>query len=319
VAELTHYDKDEIWSATASFKNAAGALTNPTTVTATARKPDGTTEAYTVGAGITNPSTGVFVVTDSGDQVGTWYVEIVGTGAAAGRERAAFVIDPRWPSDLLKPHALTSIEEVELLLDRVGVQGSRGDEEDDDRLIAFYINAFSGQIQRYTRRQFLPLETATTKVFRYDGSNTLSLAPSEARSISEIRFNTDQAVSAQQVITAASYRSEPRQKSESGTYLGLALPTTLVGSSNYWSDVQVSITGNWGAGIVPDAVQYVCAAEAANAYMRASQRAPRGVTAEDFLGPDIGPFPLSRRSMAVLDDYVNGRVTIASIAVSTNA
>ncbi|HXH36039.1 MAG TPA: hypothetical protein VNJ54_16795, partial [Plantibacter sp.] len=306
MADLAHWDKDEAWIIEASFA-VNGVPTNPTAVTATARKPDKTTEAYTVGSGITNTAAGTYRVTDTGDQVGTWYIEVIGTGAAAGRARHQIIIDPRWPSDLLKPIALTSIEDVELLLDRVGLQGSRGDEEDDDRLIAFYINAFSEQIQRYTRRQFLPLEANTAKVFRYDGSNTLSLAPSEARSISEIRFNTDQAVSAQQVITADSYRSEPRQKSESGTYLGLVLPTTLVGSSSYWADIQVSITGNWGAGIVPDAVQYVCAAEAANAYMRATQRAPRGVAAEDFLGPDIGPFPLSRRSMAVLDDYVNGR------------
>jgi hypothetical protein len=304
LADLTHYDANETFSVTATF-TVAGTPTDPTTVAATAYKPDGTTTAYAYpSANISRTSAGVYVVTGTADQAGTWYVEVVGTGTAAGRERQTFVVDPRWPADLLATNALTSIEKVELLLDRVGTQGSRADEEDDDRFIAYLINTFSSAIQNYTQRQFKPVQAAATKVYAYDGSGTLSLAPYEATTLTTVTLFSDLAVADQVVLVAGysasdHYYAEPRQRTAEGTYLHLTMPTIR-------SDVsQVTIVGNWGAGLVPADIDYVCAAEAANAYMRATSRAPRGVPAEDFLGPDVGPFSLSRRSMGILDAYAN--------------
>lgn len=318
MADLTHYDRDEQFSVTATF-SVNGTPTNPTTVAATAYKPDGTTEAYAFpSANIANPSIGEFVVTDTADQIGTWYLEVVGTGAAAGRERQTFVVDPRWPADLLAPNALTTIENVELALDRVGSQGSRPDEEDDKRWIASLINAFSTTIQNYTQRQFKPTETGAAKVFTHDGLGSLSLAPYEASTITSVVVHTDRPVGEQVTLvpgysTSDHYYPEPRHKTAQNTYLRLRLPAFSYDRSR-WADryglIQVTVTGNWGAATVPQDIEYVCRAEAANAYMRASSRAPRGVAAEDFLGPDVGPFSLSRRSMGILDEYAN-RVLIA--------
>lgn len=317
MADLEHWDKDEAWTIQATFA-VSGTPTNPTTVAATAYKPDGTTEPYTFpSANISNPSAGVFRVTDTGDIVGTWYIEVVGTGSAAGRARHAIIIDPRWPADLLNTDALTTIEQVELLLDRVGTQGTSGQEENDKKLIADLVNAFSDAVHAYTQRQFKPTQTTATKLFVYDGNGSLSLAPYEATTVTAVVLYSDRPVGEQWTLIAADdYRLEPRQKTAESTYLSVTLPKVRSGGLTVDGDVvrqdlrgvQVSVTGTWGAGVVPSDVEYVVKAEAANAYMRATQRAPRGIGAEDFLGPDVGPLALSRRAQAILDFHSNREV-----------
>jgi hypothetical protein len=201
-----------------------------------------------------------------------------------------------------------------MLLDRAGTQGTAADEEDDKRFLAFLINSFSDAVHAYTARQFKPTETAATKLYTYDGTGLLSLAPYEATAVTAIVLYTDRPVGEQWTLVAANdYRLEPMQKTPESTYLSIKVPRVRSGGLTVDSDVvradlqgvQVSVTGNWGAGVVPSDVEYVVAGEAANAYMRASQRAPRGVAAEDFFGPDVGPLALSRRSQAVLWPHSN--------------
>jgi hypothetical protein len=200
----------------------------------------------------------------------------------------------------LNADALTSIEVVELLLDRVGQQGTADDETNDRSFIAFLINAFSDAAHTYSGRQWKPTEAGATKVFVYDGNGRLSLAPFEASVVTSVVAYTDRPVADQLTLTAQDeYLLEPRQKTPQNTYLALTLPASLR------EGAQVSVTGNWGAGSVPSDVEYAVAAEAANAYMRATQRAPRGIAAEDYFGPDIGPLALSRRAQAILDLHAN--------------
>jgi len=200
----------------------------------------------------------------------------------------------------LNTDALTSIETVELLLDRTGTQGTSAEEGEDDELLAFFINAFSDAAHAYSGRQWKPTETNTTKRFVYDGSGRLSLAPYEASAVTSVVAYTDRPVADQLTLTVQDeYLLEPRQRTPQGTYLAIKLPAVLR------EGTEVSVTGNWGAGSVPSDVEYAVAAEAANAYMRASQRAPRGVAAEDYFGPDVGPLALSRRAQAILDLHAN--------------
>lgn len=60
----------------ATFRDTDGALANPNTVTATAKKPDDTTEAGTV----INTGTGTYDILFDTDQAGLWYYRIVGEG-----------------------------------------------------------------------------------------------------------------------------------------------------------------------------------------------------------------------------------------------
>jgi hypothetical protein len=70
---------------TATFRNLAGALTNPTAVTCTVKKPDGTTATATPASS----STGVYTADITLDAPGTWYVEWQGTGAVIAAGDAA--------------------------------------------------------------------------------------------------------------------------------------------------------------------------------------------------------------------------------------
>ena len=82
---------------TATFTNAANALTNPTTVTFITVNPVGA-EITTVSpnAQITNPSTGVWVYTfpgTTGIQVaGTWVWRVKGVGALIAADEGSWVV-----------------------------------------------------------------------------------------------------------------------------------------------------------------------------------------------------------------------------------
>jgi hypothetical protein len=72
-------------SAGAAFTNLAGVATNPTAVTLTVDKPDGTTLVYGwPGAGangtLTNESAGRFYFDVTLDQAVVWWCRLVGTG-----------------------------------------------------------------------------------------------------------------------------------------------------------------------------------------------------------------------------------------------
>ena len=93
------------WIITAEFRvppGIGGVLTNPTTVTFTARRRrelGDTASAYAptayvmgVAPEVTNPSTGVFKLTFTPGQ-GAWSVHVQGTGAAHAASEIAFVVD----------------------------------------------------------------------------------------------------------------------------------------------------------------------------------------------------------------------------------
>lgn len=93
------------WIVRAEFRvppGAGGVLTNPATVTFTARRRRELGDAasayaptaYVFGTDseVTNPSTGVFVLTFEPAQ-GTWAVHVQGTGAAYAASEVSFVVD----------------------------------------------------------------------------------------------------------------------------------------------------------------------------------------------------------------------------------
>lgn len=79
------FDKGDQLTSTATFTNAAGALTNPTLVTFYTQSPSGVETAYVNGTApeVTSTATGVFTLTFTPSAVGEWLIVARGTGAVA--------------------------------------------------------------------------------------------------------------------------------------------------------------------------------------------------------------------------------------------
>lgn len=171
-------------------------------------------------------------------------------------------------------NALTTVATARNFLGRAG-----SDPTETDKL-QIYINAYSNAIMRYTGRQFLPTQSATARRYRYDGSSFLSLAPSEATAISAVTLYTDLTeaswleLAPQSATVESRYRAEPRNGTQEGTYLWLALPE--IGQFNALMNEpvvtrrmlghEVTITGDWGAGVVPADVELAALIAIANAF-----------------------------------------------------
>lgn len=76
---IASYDVGDLIPLTFTFRNPAGTLTNPTTVTLSIRDPAGTTTTPTP----VNASTGVYTHDLTPNLPGLWEYRIVGTGAVA--------------------------------------------------------------------------------------------------------------------------------------------------------------------------------------------------------------------------------------------
>lgn len=180
------------------------------------------------------------------------------------------------------------------------------------------INAMSRTIRNYCGRQFVPREgdqTALAKKFRYDGSGMLVLGASpsyatELRQVTSIVLFSD-LPSANQVtlsagtanVTEADYRLEPRQGTREGTYLWLTLPSippSLIpdgpspGGYTLEADtkrIEVTITGKWGAGDVPEDVEAACLIAATN-YLR---------NPEAFQSRSLGDFSFTESVPTAID------------------
>ena len=76
------------------FKDAAGSLTDPTTVTLVVKEPDGTETTYTT-VQVTHDATGRYSKDFAPDQSGTHFYRWVGTGAVAAAFEGAFFVRQR--------------------------------------------------------------------------------------------------------------------------------------------------------------------------------------------------------------------------------
>jgi hypothetical protein len=178
-----------------------------------------------------------------------------------------------------KPYALTTVAEFLAYIgepsDQTGKQQDRA-----QRLI----NSYSAAINRYTKRQWKPLENGVDKIFAYRGDGYLSLAPYEARAINLVTCYTDLAESAWWVLPSqsptqeAGWRPNPRQKSRENTYWWLTLPE--IGRFHPYYDepvttlnrrnlgFQVTVNADWGVdqADIPDDVELACWIACSNAW-----------------------------------------------------
>lgn len=90
---INPYDKGDLITLWAEFKDKAGAAADPTTVTLKTRAPDGT---IAVRSPLTNPSTGRYEydlsLTGLDAQTGRWRYQFSGTGTVQAVEVHEFVV-----------------------------------------------------------------------------------------------------------------------------------------------------------------------------------------------------------------------------------
>jgi hypothetical protein len=183
------------------------------------------------------------------------------------------------PTVLPKPWALTT---VDAFLDYINEPADQNGKKADraQRLI----NSYSAAVNRYTKRQWQPLEDGTDKVFAYSGNGYLSLAPFEAREIYTVTLYTDLADASWLVMPARSstqesqWRVNPRQRSQEGTYWWLTMPELGPYHPYYDEPIttlnrrnlgyEATVNGDWGVDFadIPDDVQLALWEACANAW-----------------------------------------------------
>lgn len=91
---MATYDKGDLVRLTATFRDSANALVDPSTVTLKIHKPDGSTIIRTyAGATITRSSLGVFYSDLNCDFAGTVYYRWEGAGAAQAAGQSSFFVE----------------------------------------------------------------------------------------------------------------------------------------------------------------------------------------------------------------------------------
>jgi hypothetical protein len=254
---LQHYDLNEPWEFTSTFK-VNGTNTDPTVVTATIYKPDGTSTILTYPhADLTKDAVGIYRVKGTASIVGPWYVMVAGTGAAAARERHEFVVDTILPDDLLSDSALITMYEAETWLARAGNQ-TLGEREDDE-IIAALVDSASHLVQSHIDRRLRPLEEDATKLLRYDGFGIVSFAPWELRAATSVTLYSDRPTSYQEILLAgdattdAEYLLNPRGlDSRLLTYGWMNVPRSYrVYGRNPGVGHEVAVLGDWGVTTIP--------------------------------------------------------------------
>lgn len=273
---VTIYDIGDVATAAVVFKNGAGAVADPTVVTATVRAPDNTVASYTVTAGqIVKDSTGNYHLDIPCTQAGDYFYDFVGTGAVAATVPGTFTV--RRDSASGGPVAATALTTLGAAREYVLRDATDGTQ---DSMLARLINAYSAAVYAYTRREWLPQTSAATRRFTYTGGGFLSLEPFELRTLTSITMYTDLPTANQRILNAGTstvqgdYRLHPPNRTPEGTFQWITLPqaafgVTALGVPSYWNnpypygpvgrtaalDFEVSILGDWGIGSVPADVE----------------------------------------------------------------
>lgn len=140
----------------------------------------------------------------------------------------------------------------------------------DADVLEAHVEGYSRAIQQYLEREFKPATAAAARKFRYDGHGVLDLAPYELTAVTAVTLYTDtpspDTLENGDASTESDYRLEPRNGTAEGTYTWLALPEVPETPRRRRLGVEVTVTGDWGAGTAPADVQLVCARLAAAAW-----------------------------------------------------
>ncbi len=310
----TLYQLNEPVPLRAEFRNSAGTLADPTTVTLNIRKPGGTVLTPSP----TSSATGIWTYTipaGTNNESGLWTYAFTGTGAVAAVEQATFVVE----RDLTATSPLSTRALVNLLEAREYVLGDRLNNSQDYKL-ARRVNAMSEAVYAYTNREWLPVSTATSHSFYCNGRMRLvNFGEYDLVTATTITAFTDHPTGQQTVLVAPStsvegdYRLGPvGGMKPAGTFKWLEL-------SDWWTAVwpvtfqgfQVTVTGTWGIGTVPEDVKEAVLIAVENSFENPERGATRAVGPLTYSEPveafeDTGDSPwraLPSASRALLYDY----------------
>lgn len=116
---MSVHEINDVVVVTSSFYNSNGQLTNPTGLTFSYRKPDGSTASYTLSdAELVNDSVGTYHVNLTVDAAGAWFWSWVATGAVADADHGYFYVRANWSKILtsseLRMHTETDLTGNEL-------------------------------------------------------------------------------------------------------------------------------------------------------------------------------------------------------------
>ena len=220
---------------------------------------------------------------------------------------------------------LTSLEAA-----REYVLSDQDDASRDSKLIRL-VKGYSRAVQNYSRREWLPLVSAQARKLSYNGLGYLTLDPWDLRTATSIVMFTDLPTTQQRTLVAGSptvegeYRLLPAGLTPEGTYRSIMLPPFTPYSSSYGGHMvdgewiyrppsgtyEVTVTGNWGIGTVPDDVELACLIAVKNTYENPSAFAAGAQGGFTFAEETTGSASLWERmlpaeSRALLTPYRRG-------------
>lgn len=251
MAEIEHHDVGDLVPLRAAFTNAAGAATNPATVTFRVARPNGTVTSYVYGtdAALVRESPGNYLVEVLADEAGYWQYRFEGTGAVAQSEDGLFVVDPSVFVDGggLSPRALCTLTDVKVFSDADQSDNSR------DWLLVRLVNAASTVIHSEARREFKAAGTnPQTRVFDLaaaDVRERLVAVGDLAAFTSGRLLDPDGALI--QAVAGSDIVSLPRVRNEWQPITRLRLRSAARLATGY----ALEVTGNWGFPAVPEDIR----------------------------------------------------------------
>lgn len=206
----------------------------------------------------------------------------------------------------LNANALTTIENARLWC----LRDSTDDSKDD--LFTLLINSVSRRVARHCAREFFPTDD-DTRLFAYDGSTYLNLAPYDLRAITAITVTpaggSAVTLDPDNPDSGTLYKMNPRNKTDEGTYLWLSLPVfrnpgAFPEHSRVGLMSEASITGDWGMEELPADLEEAVLITIEDEYLNpaAAQRVQVGPNQIDPVQPsedEESPFP--RKAMLILE------------------
>lgn len=296
-AESTYQINDQA-KLTVTF-TVGGVVTDPTTVTATVRKSDGTVTNYTVTAGqIVKDSTGVYHLYVTVDVAGRWAYKFAGTGTVVDVEQGVFYVIPDWT--VSNPTFYLTADELKSTL---AISSSSSDVD-----INVAIIASSRAIDGITRRRFYP-DADANQVRYYTPDRVRVQEIDDLVTLTSLATDDDGTLAYATSWATTDYVLEPLNAAADGQpYTSIrALPQGNNQFHPEWPK-SVKVTGKFGWATCPEDVAQACTILAAR-YYKIAREAPLGVIAA---GNDVALY-IGRSDpgvVSLLGPYTRHRVAI---------
>lgn len=256
MAQIVHNDIGDVWTPQATF-TVGGTATDPTALTITVLKPDGTTSVYNAPnplsppAGVTRVSAGVFKLAEPLTLVGHWYARFVGTGTAQAAEEHETIVDPSSVvDDGVSIRALVTLEEAKDWLNQNNVDTR------EDLEIVRVINDISNRFHREARREFRVYGTnPQTRIFNADALGIWSgfvAIGDMASAPTAIQILSTDWTTVVDTPASTEWLTWPTPRNPDDPIRALQFATTV---SRLRTGMRVSVTGNFGFPSVPGDVR----------------------------------------------------------------